>query len=91
MAQNAIVRGNRNKMKQKLYSFVVNRPNDLASVRNVWYVRDANNQWEPQYANTSAASNQEEANQIIEQFEANMEVLEAQGDAFKGKLKQGMG
>lgn len=91
MAQNAIVRGNRNKMKQKLYSFVVNRPNDLASVRNVWYVRDANNQWEPQYANTSAASNQEEANQIIEQFEANMEVLAAQGDAFKGKLKQGMG
>jgi hypothetical protein len=91
MAQNAIVRGNRNKMKQKLYSFVVNRPNDLASVRNVWYVRDANNQWEAQYANTSAASNQEEANQIIEQFEANMEVLAAQGDAFKGKLKQGMG
>lgn len=90
MAQNAIVRGNRNKMKINLYSFVVNRPTALASVRNVWYVKNANNKWEPQYADTSAASNQDEINQIMEQFELDMQQLAEQGKAFKGKIKQGM-
>lgn len=90
MAQNAIVRGNRNKMKMKLYSFVVNRPTDLASVRNVWYVRDANQQWVPQYADTSAATSEDEIKQIMEQFEIDMQKLEAQGDAYRGKLPFGM-
>lgn len=91
MAQNAIVRGNRNKMKQKLYAFVANRETPLASIRNVWYVRDANNQWVPQYADTSNAQSEAEVQQIMDQFEQNMEALAAQGDAFKGKLKFGMG
>lgn len=91
MAQNAIVRGNRNKMKQKLYAFVANRETPLASIRDVWYIRDANNQWVPQYADTSNAQSEAEVQQIMDQFEQNMEALAAQGDAFKGKLKFGMG
>ena len=91
MAQNAIVRGNRNKMKQKLYAFVANRETALASIRNVWYEKDTNGQWIPKYANTSKAKSESEMQQIMDQFEQDMEALAEQGKAFKGKAKMGMG
>lgn len=91
MAQNAIVRGYRNRMKQKFYSFVANRKTELANVRNVWYVKDpVKKDWHPRYADTSTATNEAEVKQIMEQFETDMEQLEAQGLAYRGKLPMGM-
>ena len=90
MAQNAIVRGNRNKVKQKFYAFVANRKTSLATVRDVWYVKDAQGNWVAEYADTSSAKNSAEFEAIIDQFEEDMKLLEAQGKAFKGKLPMGM-
>lgn len=90
MAQNAIVRGNRNKVKQKFYAFVSNRETGLASVRDVWYVRDPNGDWVPQYADTTHAKDAAEFAQILDDFETNMQTLQAQGDAYKGRLPFGM-
>ena len=91
MAQNAIVRGNRNKVKQKFYAFVANRETGLASVRDVWYVKDpTTGDWEAKYADTTNASDAAEFAQLLDDFETDMQLLEAQGMAYKGKLPQGM-
>lgn len=91
MAQNAIVRGNRNKVKQKFYAFVANRETGLASVRDVWYVKDpTTGDWEAKYADTTNATDAAEFAQILDDFETDMQLLEAQGMAYKGKLPQGM-
>lgn len=39
MAQSAIVRGNRNRMKQRFFNFIVNRPNTLATFTDTWFSR----------------------------------------------------
>ena len=91
MAQNAIVRGNRNKVKQKFYAFVANRETGLASVRDVWYVQDlTTGDWEAKYADTSSATDAAEFAQILDDFETDMQLLESQGLAYKGKLPLGM-
>jgi hypothetical protein len=91
MAQNAIVRGNRNKVKQKFYAFVANRETGLASVRDVWYEKDsATGDWTPKYADTSKAKDAAEFAQILDDFENSMKLLEEQGLAYKGKLPFGM-
>lgn len=90
MAQNAIVRGNRNKVKQKFYAFVANRETSLATVRYVWYVKDAQGNWVAEYADTSKAKNSAEFEAIINQFEEDMKLLEEQGNAFRGKQPMGM-
>ena len=90
MAQSAIVRGNRNQMKQKFYAFVANRETSLATVRDVWYVKDGNGDWVPQYADTTKANSRAELESIMQNFEANMEALKEQGLAHKGKLPLGM-
>ena len=91
MAQNAIVRGNRNKVKQKFYAFVANRETGLASVRDVWYVKDpTTDTWEAKYADTTNANDAAEFAQILDDFENDMQVLESQGLAYKGKLPLGM-
>ena len=90
MAQNAIVRGNRNKVKQKFYAFVANRETSLATVRDAWYVKDAQGNWVAEYADTSKAKNSAEFEAIIDQFEEDMKLLEEQGMAFKSKLPIGM-
>ena len=91
MAQNAIVRGNRNKVKQKFYAFVANRETGLASVRDVWYVKDpTTDTWEAKYADTTNANDAAEFAQILDDFETDMQLLESQGLAYKGKLPLGM-
>ena len=91
MAQNAIVRGNRNKVKQKFYAFVANRETGLSSVRDVWYVKDpTTDTWEAKYADTTNANDAAEFAQILDDFETDMQLLESQGLAYKGKLPLGM-
>lgn len=89
-AQNAIVRGNRNKMKQRLFNFVVNRPNPLVTVGNVWYVRQPDGRWQEQDLQIPANSSSEEIKQLIEEHEERMKEMEKAGNAFRGKKPVGL-
>lgn len=89
MGQNAIVRGYRNNMKMQFYSFVANRPTDLATVREVWYVKNGNG-WDAVHPDFSNANSLDEVKDALDKHDADMKILEAQGLAFRGKLPFGM-
>lgn len=91
MAQTAIVLGNRNRMKQKLYNLVVNRPSSLASVRDVWYVKNANEEWEASFPDFSEADSSDKMNKAIVDHEANMQELEKEGNAVRRSEKVNIG
>lgn len=75
MAASEIIHGNKNRVKQKLYNFVVNRPNTLLSIRDCWYVKDLNTgafvEAYPDFAN----------GETWDAFEQRMLALEATGNA----------
>lgn len=91
MAQTAIVLGNRNRMKQKLYNLVVNRPSSLASVRDVWYVKNVNEEWEVSFPDFSEADSSDKMNKAIVDHEANMQELEKEGNAVRRSEKVNIG
>lgn len=81
LAGTAIVLGNRNKMKQKLYNLVVNRPSALATVRDIWYVKNAEGKWEPDYPDLGKANSAEAINKALGEHEERMRELEKDGKA----------
>lgn len=81
LAETAIVLGNRNKMKQKLFNLVVNRPSSLATVRDIWYVKNAEGKWEPDYPDLGKANSAEAINKALEEHEERMRELEKDGKA----------
>ena len=90
MAQNAIVRGNRNKMKQRLFNFVVNRPTALATFQEGWYVKNnASKAFELEYPEIEEGDTAEDIQQKMDEFEKRMEELAKEKLAFKGKLPFG--
>lgn len=96
MAESEIAQGNKNRAKQALYNFLLNRAagkaeqNSLMQVERVWYLvkKDAldNEYYEIAVPNRDAG-------ETYEEFEERMKVLEAEEKAVKskkGKLKIGM-
>ena len=88
MAESAIVQGNRNVMKQKFLNFVLNRPTDLATVNEQWYVLDnATKEWEPRNPIIPEGATGDEVAAIVKQFEADMKALGSKAKKRRKGLK----
>ena len=92
-AQNAIILGNRNKMKQRFYNFIINRPNELVTMRDVWYEKTNDcvyNQREAVYPDINEKDSPEIIRQKLEVFEKNMQDKEKRGLAYRKRLPLGL-
>ena len=100
MAESEITQGNKNRAKQALYNYLLNRTqtdadgnqiqNSLMQVESVWYVKSVD-----AFGNTvmTMAAPDHASGETYEEFEARMEALAATGDAAKskkGKIDIGM-
>lgn len=85
MADAAISQGNRNLMKQRFLTFVLNHPSDVVSVHDVWLeYDDVTGEWRPVFADVEPGDSAEEVEQKIEAFEQRMEALKkASPDKYK--------
>lgn len=88
----AIKQSLRNKMKQRFMNFVLNNPTSLTSIGRQWYVKDATGEWIPKEPTIPANADADTIAAAVEQHEADMKRLEAQGLAEKrrGKLRLGL-
>lgn len=76
MAQNSIIQGNRNVMKQKFLTYVQNHPSDLASVNRLWLVHDETmDTWKPVFADVDENMTPDEIDTAVKKFEQHMEAL----------------
>ncbi len=92
-AQNAIILGNRNLMKQRFFNFLSNRPNELAVIANVWYAHTYNTvhgQVERVYPEIDEADDAETIRRKMDEFEKRMEEEQKEGRAYRGKVPLGM-
>lgn len=92
-AQNAIILGNRNKMKQRFFNFVVNRPNELVTIRDQWYaktIHTVHDQMEPVYPDIEETDDSATIQRKLEDFENNMKSLEEQGLARRKRMPLGV-
>lgn len=80
-AQSAIVAGNKNLVKQKLFNFVLNRPTDLVSVKRAWYVLKPDGTYELSMPDIDGLTNHEDISEEIERHEAEMKELKEKGEA----------
>lgn len=86
MAESTILEGNRNVMKQHFLNFVTNHPSDLATTRDVWYVKDnATDEMIPSYPNIPDNATPDEVAKAVEAHEHQMEELEKQGLSKRGR------
>lgn len=85
MASDAIRQGNRNVMKQRFLTFVLNNPSDAVSVNRLWMQRDpVTDKWKPVFADLDPTDSPEVVRQKVEQFEQDMAQLAQQDpDNFK--------
>lgn len=92
-AQNAIILGNRNKMKQRFFNFVVNRPNELVTIRDQWYaktIHTVHDQMEPVYPDIKETDDSATIQRKLEDFENDMKSLEEQGLARRKRMPLGV-
>lgn len=92
-AQNAIILGNRNKMKQRFFNFIINRPNELVTIRDQWYARTlqtVHEQMEPVYPDIKETDDSATIQQKLEDFESEMKQLEEAGLARRKKIPLGV-
>ena len=92
MAESEIAQGNKNKAKQALYNYILNRPvvgpdgkqrqNSLMQIESVWYTvgKDENGNDVYQIAAPDHANGE-----TYEEFENRMQALAAEGKAYKSK------
>lgn len=85
MAQNSIIQGNRNVMKQKFLTYVQNHPSDLASVNRLWLVHDETmDAWKPVFADVDENMTPDEIDKAVMDFEQRMEALsQSEPDKYK--------
>lgn len=85
MAQNSIIQGNRNVMKQKFLAYVQNHPSDLASVNKLWLVYDATTDiWKPVFADVDETMSPSEIDKAVMDFEERMKLLsQSEPDKYK--------
>lgn len=79
MGVEAIRKGNRNRMKQKFLNMAMNHPTELMVVNQQWYVKDAAGVWHPKFPVFPANASADDIATILEQHEADMQVLAQQG------------
>ena len=92
-AQNAIILGNRNKMKQRFFNFIVNRPNELVTIRDQWYaktIHTVHDQMEPVYPDIKETDDSATIQRKLEEFENEMKSLEEQGLARRKRMPLGV-
>ena len=92
MAESEIAQGNKNRAKQALYNFILNRTitdengnqrqNSLMQVESVWYIKNTDSDGNDYY--TIATPNHAEG-ETYEEFEAKMNALAAEDKAYKSK------
>ena len=92
MAESEIAQGNKNRAKQALYNFILNRTitdengnqrqNSLMQVESVWYIKNEDKDGNAYY--TIATPNHSEG-ETYEEFEAEMNALAAEDKAYKSK------
>lgn len=100
MAESEIAQGNKNRAKQALYHFILNRPvtdadgnqtqNSLMQVENVWYIKSVDGFGREVY---TIAHPDHAAGETMQEFEAKMKALAETGEAVKskkGKVDVGM-
>ena len=100
MAESEIAQGNKNRAKQALYNFILNRPivdsegnqkqNSLMQIENVWYLKNVDENGNEVY---SIASPDRERGETYEEFEARMKEKAENGEAMqskKGKVDVGL-
>ena len=89
IAQREIVHGNENWARQALLNFTVNLgKNSLLSERNPWYVKvPGTKKWQLAYPEpiVDPATNEQTGTESIEDFEARMQELKANGEARQGR------
>ncbi len=85
MANNSIIQGNRNLMKQKFLTYVQNHPSDLASINKLWLVYDdAADTWKPVFADIKDGMSSDEVYKAVIDFEERMETLsKSEPDKYK--------
>ena len=85
MAENAIMQGNRNLMKQTFLKFVMNHPSDAVSVNKMWIRYDeTTNEWYAVTADIKESDSPEEVLRKTEEFEERMEGLsKSEPDKYK--------
>lgn len=81
MAESALIQGNRNLLKQHLLRMAQNHPTDVCQVRDVWLVEGPGGVWEPHWPNIPEDATPDEIDQILQDHEADMQQLEASGQA----------
>jgi hypothetical protein len=89
MGQSSIVQGNRNKMKQRLLNLALAKPTSLLTVNDVWYVKQADGTWRPEYPVIPENATGDEVDAITKQFEEKMEALGANAQKSKKGLELG--
>lgn len=92
MAESEIAQGNKNRAKQALYNFLLNRgvmgtdgeeqQNSLMKIEDVWYVESVDDSGATVY---TIASPNHEAGETYEEFENRMNNLADSGKAYKSK------
>ena len=100
MAESEIAQGNKNRAKQALYNFILNRPvtgddgtqkqNSLMQIESVWYLKSVDESGNEVY---SIASPNRERGETYEEFEARMQEKAENGEAMqskKGKVDVGL-
>lgn len=91
MAQSAIVRGNRNRMKQRFFNFIVNRPNTLATFTDAWFSRQSDGSVEEIMPDIKNDDSPEVIAQKLDDFEKKMKEAEKRGDqVWRGRLPFGV-
>ncbi|MDL2223101.1 hypothetical protein LJB98_03280, partial [Bacteroidales bacterium OttesenSCG-928-M11] len=84
MADTAIMKSNRNLMKQKFLNFVLNHPSDLISVSDLWLQYDeVSGEWEPIFPEISPNDSASEVDQKVTDFEEKMKELSENDDKYK--------
>lgn len=90
MADSAILQGNRNLMKQKFLNMVLNHPNDLVTVKDMWYENKGTEEkpdWVGVFPEIPVDATTEELEEAVSIFEERMAELESKGMASKGTVR----
>ncbi len=76
MADSAIMKGNRNLMKQRFLNFVLNHPSDAVSVSDLWLrYNDITDEWEPVFPDLDPNDTAADVDAKVKAFEQQMQQL----------------
>ena len=89
--ERTIMEANRNLMKQAFLNMALNHRTSLLTVSRQWFVKQADGSWLEANPLLPENATADQINAIVEQFNAQMETLAQNGDAFHGKPRMRLG